>query len=283
MVTPLDENEHIDEKGTRRLVGRLIDKQVDGLFILGTQGEFPMLVNEQKKLLVEIVLDEVNGRVPVLVNVSDQGKKKTIDFYTMIKDLGADIYVLTAPGYYNVRDPQELQDYYGFFCQNLNRPILIYDSKYTNNPMSAQTILRLSELENIVGYKGSIHFELLRELRGQERFSLLCGDEKNMDMALFLGYDGIIPGLSSLAIDMYVDLYTKSLHEDLQGAIDTQKTLIELQDVIFGHRGQHWGNGHKFALSVLGICKETIATTLLPLTQEEKDRIRQVLTRYEIT
>ena len=145
MVTPLDSKMNIDEEAVRRLVDRLINKGLNGLFLLGTQGEFPMIINSEKRRLIKIAIDEVKGRIPVLANISDLGERKTTEVYNTISDLGVDAYILTPPGYYNVRDDGELINYYKHFSSITNRPVFIYDSSYTNSTIPTNVLLELSK------------------------------------------------------------------------------------------------------------------------------------------
>lgn len=286
MVTPLDGNQNIDEAGTRRLVNRLIANGVNGLFLLGTMGEFPMLVESEKERLVKIAADENRGRVPLLVNVSAEGVRKTELFLGKALEAGADLIVLTPPYYYNTRDKREIRDYYRYFSRNSDKPLFIYDAgKYTNNPIPDDTLIELSHEERIVGFKGQLfsHLPVFRELTGRDDFALFQGDEGALDLALRLGADGLVPGISSLAIERCVRLYREALEGQFAAAAAIQRELAEIQRVVYGATGNHWGNGQKYALSLLGICEEHIATTLLPISDADKAEIRRVMEKYRIS
>lgn len=284
MVTPLDERQNIDEAGTRRLVRRLIASGVNGLFILGTMGEFPMIVDEEKRRLVEIVVDEVKRAIPVLVNVSEQGPRRTERTMRMAVDAGAEAIVITPPHYYNTRNKRELYNYYTSFSRNAGVPLVIYDAAYTNNLIPTDILLELSAEDNIIGVKCAVfnHAPLLRELAGSGSFAVLHGDETNLDLAVHVGADGIVPGISSLGIDHCVKLFQAAKSGNLAEAMRLQKELLHIQRTVYGG-GKHWGNGHKYALSQLGVCEDHIATTLLPLTDDDKQGIRQLLETYRIS
>lgn len=276
MVTPLDERENIDEAGVRKLVARLIDKGVDGIFLLGSMGEFPMIVEEERERLIRITVDEVKGRVPVLANISAEGPRKTERHLRRAIDAGADRVVLVPPYFYNVRDEREIKRYYLSICRNSGKPVVMYNIPgYTNNPIPPQMVIELSEERNIVGIKADLfaNLPLLRHLRGRADFSLLHGNETTLDLALEMGADGIVPGISTLAADRCVDLYRKARSGDRQGAAARQLELQHIQEAVLGKKAIHWGNGHKYALSLLGLCAPHVSTTLLPL---EEDQMRQI-------
>jgi len=95
MATPLTRDEKIDDKTTRTLVDFLIDGGIDGLFPLGTSGEFALFDREERKTVIETVVDHTNGRVPVLAGVSDPGLENVLAFAKDAKDAGADAIVAT--------------------------------------------------------------------------------------------------------------------------------------------------------------------------------------------
>ncbi|TBL79356.1 dihydrodipicolinate synthase family protein [Paenibacillus thalictri] len=285
MVTPLDENQNIDEAGTRKLVRRLREKGASGLFILGTMGEFPMIVEEEKRRLVEIVVDEAGRDISVLVNVSEQGPRKTERTLRMAIDAGAEAIVLTPPHYYNTRNKRELFNYYTSFSRNTDVPVIIYDAGYTNNSIPTDILLELSAERNIIGVKCAVftHAPLLREFYGRDDFAILHGDETSLDLAVHAGADGIVPGISSLAVDLCVELFQSAKSGQLAEAMRVQKQLLHIQRTVYGVGGTHWGNGQKYALSQLGVCQEHIATTLLPLSEEDRRDIGSMLTTYGIS
>lgn len=284
MLTPLDENQNIDEEGTRRLVRRLAEKKIDGLFILGTMGEFPMIVEEEKVRLIQIVLDEAYGKLPVMVNVSEQGPRKTERLLRKALDAGAEAVVLTPPHYYNTRNKQELSNYFSYFARNTDVPLIIYDAVYTNNLIPTDVLLELSYEKNIVGVKCSVfkHTQLLRERIGRNDFSILHGDETTLDYGLLAGADGIVPGICSLAADKCLEIYQLVTTGNLTEAMPIQTDLLQIQRTVYGS-GKHWGNGHKYALSLLNVCQDHIATTLLPLSEDHKREIADIVHRYNIS
>ncbi len=285
MITPLDKNRCIDERAARILAARLVNKKAKGFFLFGTMGEGPMLPIQEKKRLVDIVTEIVDSTVTVMVNTTGMGPGETEYNMSVLEKTKADVFVLTPPMFYNVRQEDELIHYYEYFSGITKKPLFIYDVKYTNNYIPDYIIEKLSLIKNIIGFKGCLfqHQNVFRNCMGREDFALLHGNEKTIDLALTLGADGCIPGISSLAMDICIELYNKAKDKDFRGASQLQKKLHDVQDVVYGKGGIHWANGHKYALSVLGICEDNIATTLLPLTEKDKKDIREIITKYHIT
>src|SRR6266850_2180396 len=104
MVTALTHDEKIDVKTTRTLVDFLIDGGIDGLFPLGTSGEFALFDREERKTVMETVVDQTNARVPVLAGVSDPSLENVLTFAKDAEDAGADANVASPPYYYTTSE-----------------------------------------------------------------------------------------------------------------------------------------------------------------------------------
>ncbi len=102
MPTPLDRQGNIDKKKIRVLVNHLIGGGVDGLFPLGTTGEFAMLDRDERRLVLQEVVNAANGRVPVLAGVSDPSMENIVEFGTDALDIGVNGIVATPPYYYSL-------------------------------------------------------------------------------------------------------------------------------------------------------------------------------------
>src|SRR5260370_33249695 len=100
MATALTHDERIDVKTTRTMVDFLIDGGIDGLFPLGTSGEFALFDREERKTVVETVVDQTNGRGPVLAGGSDPSLENVLAFAKDAEDAGAGAIVATPPYYY---------------------------------------------------------------------------------------------------------------------------------------------------------------------------------------
>ncbi|MCU6712944.1 dihydrodipicolinate synthase family protein [Paenibacillus sp. J5C_2022] len=285
MITPLGDREQIDEAAVRHLVCRLVDRGADGIFLLGSMGEFPVIEEEERRRLIEIAVDEAKGKIPVMANVSAEGLRKTERNLRGALDAGADAVVLVAPYFYTLRNERELRDYFLEVSRNSSKPLIMYNiPKYTNNPLSVPLIAELSEESNIIGIKTDIFIDvtLMRRLAGRHDFSVLHGNEATLDLALKLGADGYVPGISTLAIDRCVELLRRWRQGDAAGAALLQTELIAVQRTVYGDNAEHWGTGHKYALSLLGLCQTHVATTLPPLSERQKEVIASALRQYRI-
>src|SRR2546422_11168333 len=180
MATALTRDEKIDVRNTRALVNFLIDGGIDGLFPLGTSGEFALFDREERKTVLETVVDQTNGRVPVLAGVSDPSLENVLAFAKDAEDAGADAIVATPPYYFTTSD-DGLFDYFEAIAGKSGLPLVVYNiPEWTHLFVPPNVIQRLAEKQLIVGMKYTEYnlLNLLRFLKiAGKRISILTGSD----------------------------------------------------------------------------------------------------------
>ncbi|MCS7193295.1 MAG: dihydrodipicolinate synthase family protein, partial [Armatimonadetes bacterium] len=147
--------EEVDEPALRGLVRYLLQGGVHGVFVLGSTGEFAHLTDDEKRRAIEIVVSEVNGKVPVLVGVAESGTKRSIFWAKEAKKFGVDGVVAAPPFYYPLTE-SEVENHYRALASECELPILLYHIPSTTKiRFSVDLVERLSKLPNIVGIKDS--------------------------------------------------------------------------------------------------------------------------------
>ena len=126
MVTPFNKDESINEENLRNLVNHLIDQGVTGLVPVGTTGEFVNMTFEERLKVIEIVVDEVNGRVPVIAGTGETGTKLVIDATKAATDIGADAMLIVTP-YFLKPKAKGLYDHYFTIAEKTEIPIVLYN------------------------------------------------------------------------------------------------------------------------------------------------------------
>ncbi len=155
MLTPFHEDLTIDETTTRKQVNRLINEGIHGLFILGTNGEFFSLSDDEKVEFAKIVVDEVKGRIPVCAGTGAIRTQDVIELTRRMEEVGVDSVSVLTP-YLMTISQKELYAHYKKVAKSTNMPILIYHMPgRANNNLAPETVTALSKLENIVGIKDS--------------------------------------------------------------------------------------------------------------------------------
>ncbi len=289
MVTPLSDRDTLDAAGLERLVEHILAGGVQGLFILGTTGEGPSLSYRLRCELVERVCEQVAGRVPVLVGISDTSLVESLNLADYAADAGARAVVL-APPYYYPAGQAELLHYIQHIAAELPLPVFLYNlPSHTKLSFDPETVRRLIEIPNVVGLKDSsaemIYFHKVRRL-AEERadWSLLIGPEELLAEAVLLGAHGGVSGGANLCPRLYVELYRAATRGDTARVAELHAKVIEISQRIY-HSADHGAAviaGLKCALSCLGICDDFMAEPFHRLRDAERRLIQKHLAELEL-
>lgn len=155
ILTPMNEDESINVAELRNQVNRMIEAGCHALFPFGTNGEGYILSGEEKKLVLETVVEETNGRVPVYAGTGCISTRETIAQSKMARDIGADVLSIITPSF-AAASQNELYDHYKAIAEAVDMPIVLYNiPARTGNAIAPATVGRLAQIENIVGAKDS--------------------------------------------------------------------------------------------------------------------------------
>jgi len=235
MVTPLNSKLKIDENGLKYEVDFLLENNVHGLVVLGSVGEFPYITMEEKKKIIDIVIEQTKGGVPVIVCASSMGTDEVILLSKYAKDSGADGLLLTLPVYYPLSD-EDIFNHYYTISKAVNLPILLYDfPSLTHLDMSLELISRLASMENVVGIKVTAAAEkaeeILKTVKRQD-FSVFTGTSFLLLKVLEMGGVGVIDPLPCIAPKDVVSVYQSFKIGDLEKAAQLQEKLYKLIPVL---------------------------------------------------
>ena len=151
VLTVFDKDENIDELGMRQLVSYLIGKGVDGLYLTGSTGEGFTMSSEERKRVVEIVIDETKGRVPVVVHVGAIGTKLSIDLAKHAEEVGA-TGISSVPPFYWKFNENQIVKYYEDIANSCSLPMIVYNVPLVGL-LGMNAIKRLAQIENVKGIK----------------------------------------------------------------------------------------------------------------------------------
>jgi len=192
MVTPFDENEKLDEGRLRALVNFLIERKLEGLYITGSTGESFLMSPEERKRVVEITVEEVRGRIPVIAHIGAIGTHSSIDLARHAEASGVDA-ISSVPPFYWGFSPDQVYGYYADITAATALPMLAY-----NVPMAAlgfDIIKRISQIDGLIGvkYTATTHHEILRikEEIGKD-FVVFSGADEMAMSGMAFGADGVI-------------------------------------------------------------------------------------------
>lgn len=236
MVTPFDKNQEINSQATKQLINKLINAGVDGIFILGTNGEFHLLTYDEKIAFAKLVINEVNKRVPVYVGTGGNSTREVISLSKIMEALGADALSVITP-YFLVPTQKEVISHYKAVAKSVQIPIILYNiPKNTGINLEAGTVSELAKVKNIAGIKdssGKIENiqSYIEATKGQD-FCVLSGSDSLILKALQIGATGAIAATSNLLTDIDVSIYQNFLNGNIKAAEKAQKDIDVLRTVL---------------------------------------------------
>jgi 4-hydroxy-tetrahydrodipicolinate synthase len=236
IVTPLTSEGDVDVASLKRLVRYTVDGGVDGLWVLGATGQFHTLTERQRSVVTETAIQEVNGKVPVLIGCIDSGSERCIERAKLAEASGADAIFATAPIYDKVTQVEVLT-HFRRIRECVDIPLLAYDASYaTQTPMEISTVVALAEEGTLVGIKDSADFadfpHLLAQLRHLPDFSVLTGHTCLADAAFLLGASGCVPTLGNVLPATYAKIRAAALRGDWAAARSFQNEAVSLHNVM---------------------------------------------------
>lgn len=201
MITPFTEGDEIDEKGIKELVEFHIKNGTNGIVPCGTTGESPTLSHEEHKRVVEITINAVAGRVPVIAGTGSNCTREALDLTSHAKEAGADGALIIIP-YYNKPTQKGLYLHFKKIAEEVDIPIVVYNvPSRTGTNMLPETLAELAELKNIVAVKeasGNLdQMTQIVELCG-DKITLLSGDDKLLLPLLSIGGKGVISVVANI-------------------------------------------------------------------------------------
>lgn len=291
MITPLTERDALDVNGLERLIERMIDGGISGIFALGTTGEAPSLSYRLRRELVERTCQIVDGRVPVLVGITDTSLVESAHLAKHCANCGADAVVTSAPFYFPAEQP-ELKEYLQQLLPELPLPLMLYNMPaLTKTSFSGDVVRWAMDQDSIVGLKDSsgdlVYFRKMLRLAVDRRpdWSLLVGPEELLAEVVLMGGHGGVNGGANLNPRLYVDLYNAAKNGELEKTRKLSARVLALSESIYtvGHYGSAIIKGLKGSLSVLGVCDDFMASPFHRFHDKERTIIKEHLETLGIT
>ncbi len=284
MITPLSSPEALDVGGAERLAEHLVAGGVHGIFILGSTGEGPSLTSEVQRQLIETIVQQVRGRVPVLVGITETCLADSLVLAKIAADSGADAVVSSSPYYFQIGQP-ELLDYFRKLIAELPLPLLLYNMPgLTKVSFEQETVRQLLEYENVIGMKDSsgdlrVAAEYLEVITERPDWTLMTGPEGMLVDAIKMGVMGGVCGGANLFPRLFVDLYEAAVQNDSAQIQLLHQTVLQLGEALYGvgQYGTSYMKGIKCVLSCLGICNDHMALPLNRFGEQERSVIKERL------
>lgn len=227
-MTFFDQEENIDETCTREMIEFMIGAGVEGFYLTGSTGECFTMTVEERKQVVEIVIDQVKNRVPVIVHVGDIGTKKSIELAQFAEKKGADA-ISSVPPFYWKFSADDIYQYYKDIAESTSLPMIVYNIQLAGI-MDKNLLLRIAEIENVKGlkYTARSHDELgsLKDILGKD-FMIYSGCDEMAFSGLCFGADGIIGSFYNVIPEIFLGIADCVKKSDIPNGIRLQRIADE--------------------------------------------------------
>lgn len=284
LLTPFDIHQNIDEAGLRQLINHLIKKGINGLYTTGSTGEGFLMSPEERKRVVSIVVDEVGGRIPVMVHVGAIGTRISIDLAQHAEEAGADVISSVPPFYWKFSN-DSIYKYYKEITESVSLPMVVY-----NIPLAGlvgyDQIKRFAEIDGVEGIKftATTHFEIMRMKKeiGSD-FMIYSGCDEMSISGLTFGADGLIGSFYNLMPEVFLRIYHAMQDGDYNLA-EQQQSIANT--IIVNCTSGNYVGIMKRALSWMGIEAGYCRSPFINVEPGEeaglKDMFRKIRTEYDI-
>jgi 4-hydroxy-tetrahydrodipicolinate synthase len=277
LVTPFQKDGSIDEAAVRRLVRRQIDAGVHFVSPCGTTGESPTLSRSEKVRVVQLVVDEAAGRVPVLAGAGGYDTREVIELARQYERIGVD-GILSVTPYYNKPTQGGLFQHYEAIADSTALPIVLYNVPgRTGVNLEPATVVRLSAIRTIVGIKeASGNVVQMSEIiaAASSDFFLVSGDDPLAVAVMAIGGRGLISVASNAVPGEMVQIIELSEKGDFAAARKLHGWLLPLLQVNFVESNPI---PVKAAMAAMGLLEERYRLPLVPPGAQARDKIMKVL------
>ncbi|HYR44788.1 MAG TPA: 4-hydroxy-tetrahydrodipicolinate synthase [Terriglobia bacterium] len=277
MITPFKADGSVDEKALRRFVDFQINGGVDMLLPCGTTGEGATLDDDETDRVVQIVIEQSRGRVPVIVGAGSNSTVKAVQATRRAKKRGAD-GVLSVGPYYNKPTQQGYYEHFKAIAEADDIPVLVYNVPgRTSGNIETKTMLRLAEISNIAGVKeasgnlGQI-MDIIRDAPGD--FRVLCGDDAMALAVVLLGGHGVVSVVSNEAPAMMSAMIDAALETDVPRARELHYKLLPLMNANFIESNPI---PVKAALAMMSMIEENYRLPLVRIGTANRGKLSRVL------
>ncbi|MEM3627395.1 MAG: 4-hydroxy-tetrahydrodipicolinate synthase [Candidatus Bathyarchaeia archaeon] len=282
-VTPFTSNEELDLEALKENVDYYIENGVHGVVVAGSTGEFAVLSLEEHKKIMEVVADRVNGRVPVIAGTGACATRRVIELTKYAKDVGADGAMIIPPFYTKPKE-NELYEHYKSIAEAVDLPIMLYNNPWTSKvDMQPSFIAKLAEINNISYVKESSSdatriWRIINLTKG--KMTVFCGADNLALESFLMGAKGWVCVAANMFPRHTSRLYELACKENK--IEEARKLYMELLPLLnFLEETGKFCQLSKCGLEILGRKAGPPRKPLLPVTEEEKQELKQIMKKIQ--
>ena len=229
VLSVFDKDENLDEQGTREFIRHLLSYDIGGLYVTGSTGETWLMTAEERMRQVEITMEEVGDKVPVVVHVGAMSTREAIKLAEHAEKLGA-AGVSSVPPFYFKYNPDQIFNYYKDVAEATSLPMIVYNIPLAGM-MTVDQIIRLSTIENVKGvkYTGTALFEVMQIKDGcKPGFLVYGGCDELGSSNISIGVDGVIGSFYNVIPDLYRRIWNAVKASDIPTATALQRKAVHV-------------------------------------------------------
>ncbi len=282
IVTPF-KNGKIDETSLRNLVNWHIDEGTHGIVPVGTTGESPTLDHNEHREVVEIVIDQVNNRVPVIAGAGSNSTSEAISLLMHAESVGADAALIVTP-YYNKPTQEGLYEHFKAIDRaSMGIPIMIYNIPPRSIvDMSVEVMGKLSNLENIIGVKDATSdLSRVEKQKNQckDGFLQFSGEDITAFEFMKNGGNGCISVTANVLPKLCSDFQNLCLEGNYDEALKIHKKLEPMHNALFIETSP---SPVKYVLSKMGLIEDELRLPLVSIRQETKEILDKIISDLDL-
>lgn len=277
VLTAFDKEGSFDEKAQREIISFLVDK-VQGFYPCGTYGSGPLMDIEERKRVAEVVIDEVAGRVPIIMHVGGASTRSVVELAKHAEKAGATAVAAVPPIYYGFKEP-EVERHFKAMVDAVSIPVFVYNNpKTTGVSISPEFLSRLAAY-GVTGVKDSsfdimVFYAYLRTVQKQG-FIPIMGTEALILPAAAMGAHGSVSGLANAIPEPVVELFNLVKSGDIEKARPLQSKVSTMRDVM------HYGPTLPMIQAVLRARGVNAGYPRLPFVLPEKELLNKAINEFK--
>ena len=273
LITPLEGDGTLDQGALIRLVEHGMRGGIHGVFIAGSCGEGTCISADMRRQAALLARQVAQDNVKVLVGVLEQSTAAVIREIKQLEQDGFDCFVVAPPYYLKYETQGEIIRHYEAVHNAIETELVIYNiPQFAGTCIAPKTLVELSNLERVVSIKDSNpNWEAVQNvllLKRDHGFSYLVGNEDNGAPGMLFGGDGCVPCLGNIYPKLFVDLYEAAKRGDVELVFELQGVVTELRNIL--RHATAWISGIKYIASLNGLCDDTPAVPIQPLSCSER-------------
>lgn len=281
LITPFKQDFSVDLDSLKKIVQQQLDGGIDALVVLGTTGESPVIDYDERRKMISLVVEEVKGKIPVIIGTGSNNTKKVIENNQQAKDLKADGLLIVNP-YYNKGTQDSLVEHYKAISEKTQLPIILYNvPSRTGMNILPETVLRIhKECKNVVAVKeASGNISQIAHLISIKPHSLsvLSGNDDQTLAIMALGGDGVISVFSN-PYPAEMKKITRAVEDkNLKHAQNLNNKYLSMMNALFIETSPA---PVKYVMSRMGLCQNVLRLPLVKASGKAEELLEKEMQKF---